>query len=718
MSGQEKRLEAIGAAAATVLRRSEYHLVRAEDVAAEVPPGGRSAVWLYNEVKSRRVLVALALHHAFTTFPAPAPWGRARTVTDLRALATHSLLHVARFHLAERALVTQVGLGIGDIANSEKRSRTSTAARPAKPAWSDGPWGRVAAAAWNGRINAYAAHLAPTLHAAASTVSPAPAAWAEQCADRLSDLAFRAFTGDPDGPAERQAAALASHWFERDLVPLAGDWVDDLAAAERVVALADGDDPRRKAAAVGITARLLLGRTPLAARAARAGGLLVDLLVDLLEQAPQDAATVRDLVDAASRHGLALLRVGDLAEAGDAFRLSADLAGEPFTDHDKAAYLARARHNLGETLLEAGRPCAAAGDLERAYLERAYRERDEDGHDKDDRGGDDAAWRRRTLTAQAHARAVSACGRVVEGVRLAEEVLHDRRAKLGGLDNANSASARVTLAETLLAAGHPSEARYHLSEAHLHRLELLPRHGYQTQYDVVKLAEIELELEAPEAALRHLDESCVTSEWFEVHGSHRLAEDARRVHALALAGTGDLAAAEHALRALLASPHRTSGDDPVALAAGRALARVLLLGGDAQAAAEQLHRVRDAERAIADDLPGQAETLLLLARAACSLDGAPAPHADAVAALARAGLDPCHPRALAAQYDHAVRLIGHGDLDTAARLVRTLTRREHLAHDRPALGDGHPLLSKALTLAARLGTTSGNDRNDQPWDEA
>ena len=72
MATQDERLAAIAEAAATVLRRTPYHAVRAGDVAAAVRlPGerGRSAVWLYNEVHNRRVLVALAAAYAWRDFP-------------------------------------------------------------------------------------------------------------------------------------------------------------------------------------------------------------------------------------------------------------------------------------------------------------------------------------------------------------------------------------------------------------------------------------------------------------------------------------------------------------------------------------------------------------------------------------------------------------------------------------------------------------------------
>ncbi len=71
MAAQDERLAAIAMAAVTVLRQTPYHVVRAGDVAAAVRlPGqaGRSAVWLYNEVHNRRVLVALAATQAWREF--------------------------------------------------------------------------------------------------------------------------------------------------------------------------------------------------------------------------------------------------------------------------------------------------------------------------------------------------------------------------------------------------------------------------------------------------------------------------------------------------------------------------------------------------------------------------------------------------------------------------------------------------------------------------
>src|SRR5579859_2516594 len=127
LATQDERLAAIAAAAADVLRRTPYHTVRAGDVAAAVRlPGeqGRSAVWLYNEVRNRRVLVALAAAHAWRDFPGRADWPGPEpiaSVTAARSAAAAALAVIVAFHRAEQPLMTQVGFGIGDISTAEKR---------------------------------------------------------------------------------------------------------------------------------------------------------------------------------------------------------------------------------------------------------------------------------------------------------------------------------------------------------------------------------------------------------------------------------------------------------------------------------------------------------------------------------------------------------------------------------------------------------------------
>src|SRR5260370_10095948 len=104
MAVQDERLAASAAAAAGVLRQTPYHAVRAGDVAAVVRlPGeqGRSAVWLYNEVRNRRVLVALAAAHAWRDFPGraegPGPQPVA-SVTAPRSAAPPALALILAFH--------------------------------------------------------------------------------------------------------------------------------------------------------------------------------------------------------------------------------------------------------------------------------------------------------------------------------------------------------------------------------------------------------------------------------------------------------------------------------------------------------------------------------------------------------------------------------------------------------------------------------------------
>ena len=133
MAAQDERLAAIGAAAASILRQTPYHVVRAGDVAAAVRlpgPQGRSAVWLYNEVHNRRVLVALAAAHAWQEFAGQANWsppGPIESVTAARSAVAAALSVIVTFHRAEHPLMTQVGYGIGDISTAEKRQQIGRA---------------------------------------------------------------------------------------------------------------------------------------------------------------------------------------------------------------------------------------------------------------------------------------------------------------------------------------------------------------------------------------------------------------------------------------------------------------------------------------------------------------------------------------------------------------------------------------------------------------
>ena len=68
-------------------------------------------------------------------------------------------------------------------------------------------------------------------------------------------------------------------------------------------------------------------------------------------------------------------------------------------------------------------------------------------------------------------------------------------------------------------------------------------------------------------------------------------------------------------------------------------------------------------------------------------------------------IDPCHPVILTARYDEAERCTAIGDARQAAKLLAPVLDRTLLAHGRPALGEAHPLLTRARTLAERLGIT-------------
>ncbi|MEU7830567.1 MULTISPECIES: hypothetical protein [unclassified Nonomuraea] len=700
---QERRLAAIGAASATAFRHNAYQQVRAEDVAelVRLPRKGekgkaRSAVWLYNEVRSRRVLVALALKHAFDGFAAdedqePEP---PETVADAQALVAAALVRIAAFGKAERFLVAQVRLGIGDISTSEKRPSSPQSS----PVWPDGPFGDVAASGWEGRVTAYAQYLAPRIETAVSAVAVPPAGWARESAERLSELAFRALCDDAEGASERQADALAAYWFERDVVPLAGEWVNALRTAERAAALTahDGAGPRIRTAALEEILRILIDGTPLTARAVRVAADLAQQL-----EAPAGAGgsvdDLRLLCDIESRHGLLLLRLGDPAGAVARLERSREVAARLPDGQEVESYLARADHNIADALIAMDRPAEAAVLLGKVEATRAKGVSGE---------GVSPRWRRLTLTRQAAVRAATRSGRVIRGVLLAEEVLRDRVQRLGP-GNVNAASAQVTLAEALLAAGDPIHARRHLLEAMSCQAQHFPADGYWRQYNNVRLAEIELTAGFPALAISTLVGAAVSTPWFERQVSKRLSQEAAILHAKALTADG---AAGTALDLL----DRFSPRDR---AASRARTEALLSLGRADEAATVLESVAEIERGLGDDSPGLARTLLLAARTADARGRAEESEAFAAALEAMAGpaLDPQHPTVLAGRLATAARRARAGLAGEVPALLAPLLARTPLEHARPALAEGHPLLAEARALAARLGASVPAGASDQLW---
>ena len=301
MATQDERLAAIAAAAASVLRHTPYHAVRAGDVAAAVRlPGetGRSAVWLYNEVRNRRVLVALAAAHAWREFPGRLKWslpGPIQSVTAARAAAVAALAVVVAFHRAEQALMTQVGYGIGDISTAEKR-KLAAGDDVAPPGWPDSRWGRVAAAAWGGQCDVFADFLGPVLRACAESVTYLAGPDAAESASRLSDIAFRTCLADRDGPADLVARGLAALWFERDLTRLAGALPRDLESSETALTavIRRGTDPRAEANASAVIVRVLLEAGTLHERCVREAQRTVALWQDLAADHGRASGPARD----------------------------------------------------------------------------------------------------------------------------------------------------------------------------------------------------------------------------------------------------------------------------------------------------------------------------------------------------------------------------------------------------------------------------------------
>jgi hypothetical protein len=708
---QDERLAAIAEAAATVLRRTPYHAVRAGDVAAAVRlPGerGRSAVWLYNEVHNRRVLVALAAAYAWRDFPGRTDWSypqHLQSVTAARSAAAGALAVVVAFHRAEQPLMTQVGYGIGDISTAEKR-QLAAGHDVTPPRWPVSGWGQVAAAAWRGRCDVFTDFLGPVLRDCAQSVTYLTEADAADSASRLSDIAFRTCLADREGPVDLVARGLAALWFERDLTRLAGTLPRDLESSETALAavVRRRTDPRAEANANSVVVRVLLEAGTLHKRCVREARRTVSLWQDLVAVGVADSGAkghdLQRLSDAASHLGLAASRFGDRVAATDAWQLSRRVAEQDLS-HD-VSRAARADTNLAGLAAEIGDGPDAASLISGVFQTRlGLAERQPDNA---------AAWRRLTVTARTQADIARIDGRVGEAVRLALELLADRQARLGDPAHADVAEARLVLGQALLAAGHPVAARRHLEEAADTRRRRFLAASYRVQEDLLWLARTALVLEQPQTVLDLLSGQAARTDWFCDQVSFRLGYTARRLLALAAGGLGRT---EEATAALLADRERLAGQpldaglDPLAADFDRALGEVALWRGDAAGAMATLTRLAEAEARASLLRPARGWTLVLLGRAADQLGeaGRAGEYHELVTELGAGGIDPGHPVILTACYDEAVRRAATGATRQAADLLEPMLDRTLLPHGYAAVGEAHPLLARARALAERLGIT-------------
>jgi tetratricopeptide (TPR) repeat protein len=481
-------------------------------------------------------------------------------------------------------------------------------------------------------------------------------------------------------------------------------------------------DPRAEANASAVVVRVLLEAGTLHRRsiwqAQRTVSLWQNLATDL-DGADLDglassiSATGHDLQrlsDAASHLGLAAARYGDRRTASDAWQLSRRIARQGL-GHDQSR-VARADNNLAALFAETGHGEQARTVIAEVRQTRLALLK----HQPQDA----AAWRRLTVTDRTQTDVARLAGDAIESVRLAAGLLADRQARLADPGHADTAEARIVLGQALLAAGHPIAGRRHLEEGADTRRSRFLLTSYRVQEDLIWLAKAALVLRHPRTVLELLAGQTAETDWFRDQVSFRLGYTARRLLALA---SGELGRADEAAATLLADREELgdwpldAGLDPLAADFDRSLAELALLRGEAADAASALGRLADAEAEAMGEgagpseagppLPAHGWTLVLLGRAATRLGDAKraAECFRSVTDLAAAGIDPCHPVILTARYDEAERCAALGDTRQAAELLGPVLDRTLLAHGRPALGEAHPLLTKARALAERLGIT-------------
>ena len=528
-----------------------------------------------------------------------------------------------------------------------------------------------------------------------------------ESASRLSDVAFRTCLADREGPFDLVARGLAALWFERDLTRVAGALPHELEGGETALAAVARrrTDPRAEANASAVMVRVLLEAGTLHERCVKEARRTVSLWPGVSRTStsrPRRGPTPQHMTCSGSATPRAISgwpRPGTGTGGWPRMRGNCR-AGLPTAGSATTSRGSRAEGSLAALAAEAGRWPHATKLITSVLATRlALRERQPQ---------DPASWRRLTVTQRTRTDIARLNGQVIEGVQLAADLLADRQARLGELGQADTAEARIVLGQTLLAAGHPLAARRHLEEAaDTRRARFLPS-SYRVQEDLIWLAKAALVLEHPRTVLDLLDGQTAGTDWFRDRVSFRLGYTARRLLALASGELGQTDEAVTALRACreqLADWPLAEGLDPLAADFDRSLGELALLQGEAAGAVTSLTQLTTAEAAAGLPSPAHGWTLVLLGRAADRLGDTrrAAESFRSVTELASAGIDPCHPVILTARYDEPARCAARGDASRAAKLLAPVLDRTLLSHGWPALGEGHPLLSRARALAERLG---------------
>jgi hypothetical protein len=714
----EGRLAAIAQASASVLAETDYSSLRIEDVASRVrlPAGrrgrpsahaGRSAMWVYANVRVKRVLFPLAVSYrwqefrrAHTAEPVTPP----DTIRGARQLVRDAFVEVAHFCAQQHKLMNQARTGLGDASTSSVESRPRT--------WDPAlPWGAVVDAGLRGRCAAFAAFLHQRIAVAASAFGP-PRRDASM-AEHLSDLAAIVCVDD-SAEASWLAEGLEGYWFSRYVLSSAS-WAADVERAEWAVdRLGSGErSPRHRVVAGAALVTELLSTNVLLERAARYATEVVRAASDVLENSYSIAhagadGTRTDLLelrsDVHSRLGLALHRLGRDAEAERWLR-GGEAAQDDYTVGDESRR-ARLLTNLADVVAAQDRVHEAVGIAEQAVVMR---------RELNVRTPTPTSEDRLSFSEHAWIRALSSAGDRPAAVRAVRRLIEVRRQRGRGL-----AAGWRTAAAVLREAGHPERAMTILSGERAWSEQWRLPYGYANQSRVLELVRCARDRGDREAASALLEDCPGRSEWFIENVSPRLGIELRLHHAEVIADD-DPAAAVLAVGAVRGNAAAVLGEDhPTTLLCRRRWAEAIA-GDDPGRAAAELGSILRLQESVDPASPAAAWTMVSLAALEDrrSRPDVARGWAERVLALTGSGLDRRHPVALAAELRLAGMLRAAGDAAGARRRLTLLLARDPVLDPEsgpegerggwnlPSLEEAHVVAIEARRLEAELAFGAG-----------
>ncbi|GAA1937281.1 tetratricopeptide repeat protein [Amycolatopsis minnesotensis] len=646
---------------------------------------------LNNRFDGKRPLLIMAALFAWRQWPGRSP-GTCTSISRARTVMHDGIRSVAEFLNHERALMTQLVIGLGDLSNYEKRG--------GETGWNSenlgDPWAPVLREArlrarWTGFAGLLGSHTA----AAGRAVGQLDAADHESTGAALSDLVLRTWWQNTQASPTTIADQLVGLWFDGCFAAKLGSWVGraDVAEIQARRSLRPEHAPTWRVASQAELGTALMSGQTLWRRAMKE---LDTALAEHRRMDPVLRGQLSPLLMASlySRVGQSAFQFGDFVRAEASLEQALTAAEATGNDQD----LARACTNLADLYLRTDRVAKAVELARQAVASRPLRPPFSSPVPR--------LWDNAVISSAVLVRCELEAGRVIDAVNRARDLVavvtgHDGRTVAPS--GPAAAAAWSCQGRALLAAGHSAAALESLDKAATVAdtaagVNSLPAR----QARVLRARCLLMRGDVGDARLL-LEALAENEEWIAENMSFRHALAVRRWLGLTQLAGGYPDAGAETLTVGFAqlAEHHLPTSDRLVVDYRRALAQAAVAQGRPGTAVADLAQLVD-EQLSAPPLPRRLRLLADLGEAYVA-DGDPdralRVFRQALATTKTSGVDGSHPAILAI----AVALAELSGADSDLEALRHLVRPALLRHGLRTLEEGHPLVRRADGLLAPAG---------------